>query len=458
MVADSEEGCDKVTTTEQPRSSSSLSSLLSAELASAERPGDVCHRASLARDYRRLGFLDSAKAETSRLFRTHPNHADVIAEKLTLVVRAGSTCELTKVLDRAKRVASPSSDLLAAIGGGLVRLRRYDEAAEPLAQMLQQGPCSDVGLHALAAFLRHGQTSYPVACMLQRFALRGHAGDAPPLLQYAMIRSMTDWDAPRARERLASLCVEAIDSYDVLLDLTIQAFRLGAWAKAIRIGNHAKRLRPGERLLDRVLLSACTFSGRWEDASAGLRASLEPVPCVHLTFRQIHAIRSHIDASRAGGAADGGLKNKTSFQGQSTVRRLNENAVLNAPADDPDALTVSAMLEGDGTPSVWEALTELDLQTAHLMVQCQPDNDALHAFVSAADGPDSWSWREVPIVLKDTADACAFRLLEHPGVCSRNRSLTARDTWEHARNELNMTFNHLEPGDDIESRRSPLDR
>ncbi len=109
-------------------------------------------------------------------------------------------------------------------------------------------------------------------------------------------------------------------------------------------------------------------------------------------------------------------------------------------------------------PGPWDVLTETDLRVTHLMVQRRGDKEMLHAFMSAADGINNWSWREVPIVVGGTGDVGAFEFLAPGGSFSRRRSRAGGAVWARARGELDLAFKNMESYDENENKRGSLDR
>lgn len=439
-----------------PEPSSSWENLVSAELASVKEPADIERRVHLVRAYLDAGFADASAAEIGRLFRGSPNDPKVLAEMLRHLASNGRMGELAALLARAKPVMNPPPELLAATAAALVELRQYDKAAGPLAELLGHDNPPVLGLNALGRFLRHQTHSYPVICMLQRLQLKCDHLELPVLLQYALVRSMTEWHPDRARKLLLAMPIQELADFDTLVDLAIQAFRLREWGQVIRVADRALAIAPREPLAGRILTSAYTFADRPCEASRFLLAQPESEVGVRLKRSQLAAVRQFTAMHDNSKTAWGVMPVPDGADNQHRVRALRLEQLTDALSEPTNSITVSVIGNDNKALGPWDVLMQADLRATHLMVQDTGSAKVLHAFVSASDTPDNWAWREVAISVDASRDLNGFGCLVGPKQASRNCCTEANILWMRARVELKTS--HMESADERKHKIPFIDR
>jgi len=321
-------------------------------------------------------------------------------------------------------------------------LGHLKEAAAQYEALLDRNACSEETLESLAVFVCRYPEVHP---SLTRFLALARGDDlrgCSPNLQYAVVRSCVECDPDLARKLIKGIEVYCIDSSEITIDLAIQAFRLGQWAKAVEFSRHALTLHPEHDAALRVLVSGLSFQGRLSDALEQRGRMKAASPPLKLTHRVLVAIRD-ILAGDPGNKYTSMLVTDEPAKGKNLqIRPLDIERqwdhLPSMPGQSPPVLTVSVIRKLSDQYSLWEQAMEADSPWPHVVVQGVHPRPVLHAFLETS-GNEDWPWEEVPIAIEADAAPEAKSLFEFMAVPLRtvvNQTIRENTLWKDVLREL----------------------
>ncbi len=371
------------------------------ELATAWDPENIDRRLALVRAYQKNGLHQAAEAELCRLGRKAPNHPMVLTATLDLLVDKRAWSLLPRTLIPARAVVEPPLELRMSLARACEVLGHIEEAASQYDAILNLAPCPEEALARLAEFIRRYPDLHPKLPKLAALAQGTGLACRAPALQYAALRGCIDSHPALARKLLKQVEFFRIQSVDVVLDLAIQAFRLGRWGETVACAEHALKLHPEHGTAQRLLVSGLCFQGRFSDARNCQRQA-ESASMPVLVSRRLLATVLDLAPRNGSGEhifvlVDDDNDGATDPEIQVMAFEDWENEESPSATEGSAATTTVVMVhQAFGQVELWDTIVEAEVPSPLLVVQHVRPRPVLHALVVADEGAD-WPWEEVSL-------------------------------------------------------------
>jgi len=419
-----------------------LAKALAAELATVDAPQDTTRRLELVAQYRRAGLAQPAEAELARLLVQFSWDHGVLADVLDLRRHLHRPGELLRFAKIAESLPDRSEGLQLALGQAFAAVGELEAAAKEFGALLQTDSGRKAAAGAIATFVRsHPDLPALRLALIKLCYLHPDLLLEPPL-RYAVFRAAADLDKPLARQQLGTMFHPAIETTDLILDVAVQAWRLGQWDDAARAARQVLTARPPEEQLSaaRLLVSIRLFAG---DAKKAAK-ELEHLPRLPAPVRLDAEVVSVLKCFVADEPATNGYKVRCAtivpfIHGRwRTLCHAHDDW---STASDllearPEAISVSTVGPDWRETGPYEILAEVDFVRPHLMVQLGLGQPFVHAFRPAEDEA-AWPWQEVPIHIDGVPQSGEFCWLAAPETyVPQNISTPRGGLWQCVKAEL----------------------
>ena len=211
-----------------------LAKTLAAELATVDAPQDIAGRRELLALYLGAGLAQPAEAELARLLVQFSWDHGVLSDVLNLRRDLHQPTELMRFAKIAESLPDRSEGLRLALAQAFAAVGELEAAAKEFGALLQTDSGRKGAAGAIATFVRsHPDLPALRSALIKLCYLHPDLLLEPPL-RYAVFRAAADLDKPLARQQLPTMFHPAIAATDLILDVAIQAWRLGRWDDAAR--------------------------------------------------------------------------------------------------------------------------------------------------------------------------------------------------------------------------------
>lgn len=360
--------------------------LVEAELAtaSAKPPGEAIIQAASA--YERAGFGDVAVAVLRAAGRFGADSRAVLPGLLRGHGRQRKFEELNVAVKQGLQIADRTAELRRELATALSALGQTPAAEAEWAALIRGGRMTQDDWTACARFVLSCADAPSLVQLMtavsERQELKGNG-----IVGYCVIRHMVDRDAENARRVLTKVDPACIPDGEILLDLAVQSWRLGNFAKAEEAARLAAGFDDSSPVCRAVLASTRSFMG---DFSLMSKTSLPVAGPV--TDRVTEIGRHHKGAHPVWGV----LCRESADGLRVTLLDLAEEPDMAVPEVADVVASFSIMPEG-AVPDPFLVLSGVDWSWPHFMHQRRAQNsDLVHVFTEAHRHKE-WLWEEVAV-------------------------------------------------------------
>lgn len=373
--------------------------LLDAEIDSAGSPITAATASRTASLYERTGFEKEGLSLLRRCVRFGVNNPDILPSLLEALTRQRQFTELNRALQVCANLADRPPELRRQVARAFSALGQTVPAAAEWSSLMEQGGMLEDDWLALARFLVNSgdvpsEIAQPLdnqAENLHMYAKQGQSvfrddkGQAPPsLVSYCMFRARVDNNRTWARKVLPQIRPENIPDVEVVLDLAIGAWRLGAFEKAAEAARCALSMGEAPTAAKSILATIRSFAGDGSQLTPGALA---------VRREEAKLIRNTAKGVAREAAAWGIIRVKESGKLGLKVLPMSEECEMEVPDMEGIVATFSILPHSRaGDPLV--ILRGLDWSWPHFMLQRESREERLHSFVEHS-GHREWLWNEV---------------------------------------------------------------